>query len=103
MLPEQVVGSSNEETTEQQEGGEADLVEGVVLHARHDREEEKGEYLGEVGCAGHHGQLLHDVRLAENSPQMAVVELTDEQPGSRVESDADLPNIFLRSKVPDGS
>ena len=78
-------------------------MEGVVLHARHHREEEKGEYLCQVCCAGHNGQLLHDRRLAENFPHLAVVELADEQPGSRVESDADLPHIFLGSKVPDGS
>ena len=78
-------------------------MEGVVLHAGHHREEEKGEYLGQVCCAGEHRHLLDDGRLAENSSHQAVVELADDEPGGRVESDADLPDIFLRSKVPDGS
>ena len=102
-LPEQVVGSSYEETTEEKEGGEAELVERVVLHAGHHGEEEEGEYLGQVGGAGQECELLHDGRLAEHSPHLTVVELADEEPGGGVESDTDLPHIFLGSKVTDGS
>ena len=101
--PQQVVGSSNEETTEQEEGGKAELVERVVLHAGHHGEEEEGEDLGQVGGGGQQGQLLHDGRLAQNSPHLTVVKLADEQPGGGVESDTDLPDILLGSKVPDGS
>ena len=57
-------------------------MERVVLHAGHHREEEEGEYLGQVGGAGEEAGLLDEVRLAENTSHLAVVKLTQQQPWS---------------------
>ena len=57
-------------------------MEVVVLHAGHHGEEEEGEDLGQVGCAGQEGQLLHQGGLTEISPHLTVVELADEKAGS---------------------
>ena len=76
-------------------------MESVVLDTRNHGEDQEGEDLGHVGGAGDEGELLDERGSPEDRSHLFVIELTEEQPGSRVESDADLPDVFLRSEVPD--
>jgi len=74
VLPEQIVGGCNEDGAEQEEGGEAELVQGVVLHAGHHGQHQEREDLHQVGGAGDEGELLDDGGLAEDSPHLGVVQ-----------------------------
>ena len=76
-------------------------MESVVLDTGDHGEDQQGEDLGHVGGAGDGCDLLYEGGPPEDCSHLFVIELTEQQPGSRVESDADLPNVFLRSEVPD--
>ena len=57
VLPQKIVRSSDEQGTEEEEGGEAEFMESEVLDTRDYREEEEGEDLGEIEGAAEQRHL----------------------------------------------